>query len=113
MPLAKPVHRSRSDRTGHETTDCFKIGKGVCQGCTLSPCLFNLHAEYIMGNTGIDKAQAGIKIAKRNINNLKYAGLATERETKDRYESTVVCIRVRDTESSSLGAPGCAGKSLF
>ena len=85
MPLAKPVQRSRSDRTGHETTDCFKIGKGVCQGCTLSPCLFNLHAEYIMGNTGIDKAQAGIKIAKRNINNLKYAGLATERETKDLF----------------------------
>ena len=63
MPLAKPVHRSRSDRTGHETTDCFKIGKGVCQGCTLSPCSFNLYAEYIMRNARLDEAQAGIKMA--------------------------------------------------
>ena len=61
-------------RTGHGTTDCFQIGKGVCQGCILSPCLFNLYAEYIMRNAGLDKAQAGIKIARRNINNLRYAG---------------------------------------
>ena len=60
-------------RTGHGTTDWFQIGKGVCQGCTLSPCLFNLHAEYIMRNAGLDEAQAGIKIAGRNINNLRYA----------------------------------------
>ena len=60
-------------RTGHGTTDCFQIGKGVCQGCILSPCLFNLHAEYIMQNAGLDEAQAGIKIARRNINNLRYA----------------------------------------
>ena len=59
-------------RTGHGTTDWFQIGKGVCQGCILSPCLFNLHAEYIMQNTGLDEAQAGIKIAGRNINNLRY-----------------------------------------
>ena len=57
-------------RTGHGTTDWFQIGKGVCQGCTLSPCLFNLYAEYIMRNAGLEEAQAGIKIARRNINNL-------------------------------------------
>ena len=60
-------------RTGHGTTDWFQIGKGVCQGCILPPCLFNLYAEYIMRNTGLDEAQAGIKIAGRNINNLRYA----------------------------------------
>ena len=60
-------------RTGHGTTDWFQIGKGVHQGCILSPCLFNLYAEYIMRNAGLDEAQAGIKIARRNINNLKYA----------------------------------------
>ena len=60
-------------RTGHETTDWFQIGKGVCQGCILSPCLFNLYAEYITRNTGLEEAQAGIKIAGRNINNLRYA----------------------------------------
>ena len=59
-------------RTGHGTTDWFQIGKGVCQGCTLSLCLFNLYAEYIMRNTGLEEAQAGIKIAGRNINNLRY-----------------------------------------
>ena len=57
-------------RTGHGTTDWFQRGKGVCQGCILSPCLFNLYAEYIMRNTGLEEAQAGIKIARRNINNL-------------------------------------------
>ena len=60
-------------RTGHGITDWFQIGKGVCQSCMLSPCLFNLYAEYIMRNTGLDEAQAGIKIAGRNINNLRYA----------------------------------------
>ena len=64
-------------RTGHETTDWFQIGKGVRQGCILSPCLFNLYAEYIMQNAGLDEAQAGIKIASRNINNLKYADNTT------------------------------------
>ena len=59
-------------RTGHGTTDWFQIGKGVCQGCVLSSCLFHLYAEYIMKNAGLDKAQAGIKIARRNINNLRY-----------------------------------------
>ena len=60
-------------RTGHGTTDWFQIGKGVCQGCVLSLCLFNLYAENIMRNAGLDEAQAGIKIARRNINNLRYA----------------------------------------
>ena len=59
-------------RTGHGTTDWFQIGKGVCQGCILSPCLFNLYAEYIMRNAGLEDTQAGIKIAWRNINNLRY-----------------------------------------
>ena len=60
-------------RTGHGTTDWFQIGKGVHQGCILSPCLFNLHAEYILRNAGLEEAQAGIKIARRNINHLRYA----------------------------------------
>ena len=57
----------------HRTTDWFQIGKGVCQGCILSPCLFNLYTEYIMGNAGLEEVQAGIKIAGKNINNLRYA----------------------------------------
>ena len=60
-------------RTGHGTTDWFQIGKGVHQGCILSPSLFNFYAEYIMRNTGLDEAEAGIKTARRNINNLRYA----------------------------------------
>ena len=60
-------------RTCHGTTDWFQIGKGVCQGYTLSPCLFNLYAEYIMRNAGLEEAQAGIKIDERHINNLRYA----------------------------------------
>ena len=60
-------------RTGHGTTDWFQIVKGVCQGCILSPCLFSLYAEYIMRNAGLEEAQAGIKIAGRNIDNLRYA----------------------------------------
>ena len=60
-------------RTGRGTTDCFQIRKGVCQGCILSPCLFNLYAEYIMRNTGMDEAQAGVRTAGSNISNLRYA----------------------------------------
>ena len=70
-------------RTGHGTTDWFQTGKGVCQGCILSPCLFNLYVEYIMRNAELEEAQAGIKIAGRNINNLRYADdttLMAERE---------------------------------
>ena len=67
------VDQEATVRTRHGTTDWFQIGKGVCQNCILSPCLFNLYAEYIMRNAGLDEAQAGIKIARRNINNLRYA----------------------------------------
>ena len=74
LPLEKPVLRQEATvRTGHGTTDWFQIGKGVHQGCILSPCLFNLYAEYIMRNAGLEEAEAGIKIAGRNINNLRYA----------------------------------------
>ena len=70
-------------RTGHGTTNWFQIGKGVCQGCILSPSLFNLYAEYIMRNAGLDEAQTGIKITRRNFNNLRYTDdttLTTESE---------------------------------
>ena len=74
LPPAKPVCRSEAIvRTGHGTKDWFQIGKRVRQGCILSPYLYNLHAEYIMRNAELDKAQAGIKTARRNINNLRYA----------------------------------------
>ena len=77
-------------RTGHGTTDWFQIRKGVHQGCILSPCLFNLYAEYIMRNTGLDEAQAGIKISRRNINSLGYADdttlMALSKEPLDESE---------------------------
>ena len=75
-------------RTRHGTTDWFQIGKGVSQGCILSPCLFNLYAEYIMRNTGLEETQAGIKIAGRSINNLRYADDITVRaESKEKLKS--------------------------
>ena len=70
-------------RTGHGTTDWFQIGKGVCQGCISSPCLFNLYAEYIIRNAGLEEAQAGIETARRNINNLRYAGDTTLMEQSE------------------------------
>ena len=74
LPPEKPVCRSGATvRTGHGTTDWFQIGKGVRQGYILSPCLFNVYEKYIMRNSGLDEAQAGIKIARRNISNLRYA----------------------------------------
>ena len=74
LPLERPECRSEATvRTGHGTTDWFQIGQGVHQGCILSPCLFNLYAEYILRNAGLEEAQAGIKIAGRNTNNLRYA----------------------------------------
>ena len=66
------AYQEATVRTGHGTTDWFQIVKGLCQGCMLSPCLFNLYAEYIMRNAGLEEAQAGIKIARTNINNLTY-----------------------------------------
>ena len=88
-------------RTGHETTDWFQIGKGVCQGCILSPYLFNLHAEYITRNTGLEKAQAGIKIAGRNINNLRYAGDTTlMAESEEELKSLLMKMK---EESEKVG----------
>ena len=75
-------------RNGHGTTDWLQIGKGVRQGCKLSPCLFNLYAEYIMRNAGLDEAQAGIKIAGRNINNLSYSDdITLMAESKEELKS--------------------------
>ena len=81
-------------RTGHGTTDWFQIRKGVHQGCILSPCLFNLYAEYIMQNAGLDEAQAGTKIAGRNINNLRYADDTTfMAESKEELKSLLMKVR--------------------
>ena len=81
-------------RTGHGTTDWFRIGKGVCQGCILSPCLSNLYAEYIMRNAGLQEAQAGIKIAGRNINNLRYADDTTlMAESKEELKSLLMKVK--------------------
>ena len=81
-------------RTGHETTDWFQIGKGVCQGCILSPYLFSLYAEYIMRNAGLDEAQAGIKIARRIINNLRYAADTTlMAESKEELKSLLLKVK--------------------
>ena len=80
--------------TGHGTTDWFQIGKGVCQGCILSPCLFNLHAEYIMRNAGLEETQAGIKIAGRNINHLRYADDTTlMAESEEELKSLLMKVK--------------------
>ena len=81
-------------RTGHGTTDWFQIRKGVHQGCILSPCLFNLHAEYIMRNAGLDEARAGIKTSGRNINNLRYAdGTTLMAESKEELKSLLMNVK--------------------
>ena len=85
--------------TGHGTTDWFQIGKGVCQGCILSPCLFNFYAEYIMRNTGLE-AQAGIKIAGRNINNLRYADDTTIMAKSEEPKSLLMKV---EEESEKVG----------
>ena len=88
-------------RTEHRTTDWFQIGKGVCQGCILSPYLFNFYAEYIMRNAGLEEAQAGIKIARRNINNLKYADdTIIMAESKEELKSLLMKVTV---ESENFG----------
>ena len=91
LPPEKSVCRSRSNRTGHGTTDWFQIGKGVCQDCILSPCLFNLYAGYIIRNAGLDEAQAGIKIARININML---------ESEEELKSLLMKVKV---ESEKVG----------
>ena len=77
-------------RTGHGTRDWFQIGKEVCQGCILEPCLFNLYAEFIMRNAGVEEAQAGIKIAGRNVNNLRYADITLMAESKEELKSLLM-----------------------
>ena len=110
-------------RTGHGTTDWFQIGKGECQGCILSPCLFNLYAEYIMRNAGLEEAQTGIKIARRNINNLRYADdtmLMAESEeelksllmkVKSEREVAQSCPTLSDRTDYSL--PGSSIRGIF
>ena len=81
-------------RTGHGTTDCFQIGKGVCQGCILSPCLFNSYAEYIMRNAGLGETQVGINIPSRNISNLRYADDTTlMAESKEELKSLLMKVK--------------------
>ena len=88
-------------RTGHGTTDWFQIGKGVRQGCILSPCLFNSYAEYIMRNAGLDEAQDGIKIARRNINNLRYVDdTILVAESKEELKSLLMTVK---EESEKVG----------
>ena len=88
-------------RTGHGTTDSFQIGKGLCQGCILSPCLFNFYAEYIVRNARLEEAQAGIKIARRNINNFRYADDTTlMAESEDELKSFLMIVK---EESEKLG----------
>ena len=82
-------------RTGHGTTDWFQIAKGVCQGCILSPCLFNLYKEYIMRNAGLEETQAGVKIAGRNINNLRHADDTTlMAESEEELKSLLMKVKV-------------------
>ena len=88
-------------RAGHGTTDWFQIGTGVCQGCILSPCLFNFYAEYIMRNAGLEEAQAGIKIAGRNTNNLRYAD-DTTLMTESEEELKSLLMKVKE-ESEKVG----------
>ena len=89
-------------RTGHGTTDCFQIGKGVCQGWIMSPWLFNLYAEYVMRNAGLEEAQAGIKIAKRNINNLRYADDTTLMAESEEELKTLLMKVKEETEKVGL-----------
>ena len=95
------VGQEATVRTGHRTTDWFQKGKGVHQGCILSPCLFNLHAQYIMRNAGLDEAEAGIKIAGRNINHLRYADDTTlMAESEEELKSLLMKVK---EESEKVG----------
>ena len=88
-------------RTGHGTTDWFQIGKGVRQGCILSPCLFNFYAEYIMRNAGREEAQAGIKISRRNINNLRHADTILMAESEEELKSLLMKVK-EESEKARL-----------
>ena len=97
-----PVYGSRSNRTGHGTTDWFKIGKGVHQSCILSSCLFNFYAQYIMSNVRLDESQSGFKIAWRNTNNLKYADDTTlMAESKEEIKSLLTRVK-EESEKAGL-----------
>ena len=98
--LAVYAGQEATVRTGHGTTDWFQIGKGVRQGCILSPCLFNLYAEYIMRNAGLDEAQARIKIAGRNINNLRYVDDTTLMAEREELKSFLMKVK---EESEKIG----------
>ena len=94
------VGQEATVRTGHRTTDWFQIGKGVCQGCILSPCLFNLYSEYILRNAGLDEAQARIKSAGRNINNLRYADDTTlMAESEEELNSLLMKVKEESEKS--------------
>ena len=102
LPTEQPVCRSRSNRIGHGTTEWFQIGKGVHQGCLLSPCLFNFYADYIMRNIGLDEAEAGIKITRRNINNLIYADDSTlMAESEEDLKSLLMKVK-EESEKAGL-----------
>ena len=91
--------QEKTIRTGHGTTDWFQIEKGVRKGCILSPCLFNLYAEYIMRNAGLEEAQAGIKIAGRNINNLRYADTTFMAESEEELKSLLMKVKEESGKS--------------
>ena len=101
-PLEKPIAGEEATvRTGHGKTDWFQIRKGVHQGCILSPCLFNFYAEYIMRNAGLEETQAGIKIARRNINNLRYADdTSLMAESEEELKSLLMTVK---EESEKIG----------
>ena len=102
LPLEKSVCRTGSNRTRHETTDWFQIGKGVGQSCILSPCLFNLYTEYIIRNAGLDEAQAGIKIAGRNVSNIRYVDDTTiMAESQEELKSLLKKVK-EENEKASL-----------
>ena len=96
------VKKQQLELHAYETTDWFQIGKGVCQGCILSPCLFNLYAEYIVSNAGLDEAQAGIKIAERNINNLRYADDTTLTAEHEEELKTLLMKVKEESEKAGL-----------